>query len=349
MPDHPPIAGVPTTVTAFVGSTPIGSADTPTLVESYKAFAQEFGAGPGLPESVRLFFGDGGRQAWILRTDKPEDAIAQLSGVNLVCLPGVSRAAALKCALAYCATHRALLIADSPRGLSPEQVQEWTNESPLAGSDFAAIYYPWLKVADAANPKRTHIVPPSGAVAGVMTRIDETRGVWKAPAGREAGIAGIVGLEVAVADVETTALISAGVNAIRRMPSVGIAVWGARTVAGADGVQSDYKYVPVRRVSLFLEASIDAGLAWAVFEPNGPGLWSAVQDAISNFLFGLWKSGAFPANKPDEAFFVRCDATTMTQNDIDNGRLIVEIGFAPLHPAEFVIFRITKHLQPSVR
>jgi uncharacterized protein len=347
MSSNAPITGASTSVTAFIGSARTGPVDTPRKVVSYADFEREFGGGPMLGDAVRLFFGDGGESAWIVRTDTPETALDRLDEIdeaNLLCLPGLSTPALLKHAESACRERRALLIADAPHGLSPTLMQEWAENSPLAGSDFAALYYPWLKIADPVQPKKTHVVPPSGAVAGVIARTDIRHGVWKAPAGREAVIAGVVGLETAVSDVENTALSGSGVNAVRRMSSVGIAVWGARTLAGAEGVQSDYKYVPVRRLALFIEDSLDSGLQWVVFEPNGEDLWRAVQSTVSDFLFNLWRSGAFLGQTAKEAFFVRCDRTTMTDEDIQNGRLVIEIGFAPIHPAEFVILQIAKML-----
>jgi len=345
MSGHAPITGVATSVTVFIGSARSGTSNTPQQVQSYADFQRHFGGGPMLGDAVRLFFGDGGQTAWVIRSDKPESALDQLgkmARVNLVCLPGISTPALLKHADSVCRQLGAVLIVDPPHGLSPTHVQEWVADSPIAGSDFTAVYYPWLKVADAANPKKVHVVPPSGAVAGVIARTDAAQAVWKAPAGRGAVIAGTAGLETAVTDVENTALSAGGVNSVRRMPSVGIAVWGARTLAGADGVQSDYKYLPVRRLALFLEASIDSGLDWVVFEPNGEDLWQSVQNTVADFLQGLWQSAAFQGTTPTDAFIVRCDRTTMTQNDLDNGRLVVQIGFAPLHPAEFILLRITK-------
>ena len=343
-----PITGAATSVTVFLGSAKAGPSDTPRQVQSYADFLREFDGGPMLGEAVRLFFGDGGKSAWIIRTNDPESALEKLGEmqeVNLVCLPGLNDPALLKRAADACRERRALLIVDPPHGLSPTQMQGWAAESPLAGSDSAAVYYPWLKVADATHAKKTHTVPPCGAVAGVIVRTDAAHGVWKAPAGREAAIIGTAGLETSVSDVESTALTGAGVNAIRRMAGVGIAVWGARTLAGADDVQSEYKYVPVRRLALFLEDSLYRGLEWVVFEPNGEDLWRSVQSTVSDFLMNLWQSGAFQGSTAKDAFFARCDRTTMTETDIENGRLIVEIGFAPLHPAEFVIVQIQKMLQ----
>jgi phage tail sheath protein FI len=159
--------------------------------------------------------------------------------------------------------------------------------------------------------------------------------VWKAPA--NADVVGAVGLAHDVSAAEQAALADAGVNPIRRFPGRGILVWGARTL---DPQSLDWRYVPVRRFAIFLEASLGKGLAWAVFEPNGEPLWARVRASVEAFLVQLWRVGAFPANKPQEAFFVNCDRTTMTQADLDNGRLVCEVGVAPTRPAEFVIFRI---------
>jgi hypothetical protein len=180
--------------------------------------------------------------------------------------------------------------------------------------------------------------PPSAIAAGIYARLDQARGVWKAPAGGEATPNGIADLAQKVTTADAEKLQGASINAIRKFEGKGIMLWGARTFAATG--DSEWKYVNVRRLFLFLERSIEEGLSWAVFEPNGEDLWAQVRLEISSFLYMAWRAGAFPGTKPEEAYFLKCDRTTMTQNDVDNGRLIVLIGIAPIKPAEFVIFRI---------
>jgi phage tail sheath protein FI len=192
--------------------------------------------------------------------------------------------------------------------------------------------------ADSSTSK-IHAFPPCGFVAGIYAREDRTRGVWKAPAGPEATLVGAIGPAVAVTERDVAALTEHGVNAIRSLADH-IVVWGSRTLAGGAGSASDWKYVPVRRLGLFLEESILRGVAWAAFEPNAEPLWVRVRASVTDFLSGLWRQGAFAGNTAQASFFVRCGADTMTQEDIDAGHLTILIGVAPLKPAEFVIIRI---------
>jgi hypothetical protein len=177
-------------------------------------------------------------------------------------------------------------------------------------------------------------VPPSGFVAGIYARNDASKGVSKAPAGED--ITSAVGLEQLLDQNQSAALEQEGINVLRFFTGRGYLVWGARTVSS----DPQWKYVNLRRYFAYLEHSIDKGTQWAVFEPNGETLWANVRQSIANFLLNEWKSGALLGQKPEQAYFVRCDQTTMTQNDLDNGRLVVLIGVAPVQPAEFVIFRI---------
>ena len=225
---------------------------------------------------------------------------------------------------------------DTPPQLSIEQVQAVKGK---IDSTYAALYYPWITIGNpvaATDPLQpTEInVPPSGAVCGIYARTDIERGVWKAPANET--ITGAIGLERDVRFGEQEILNPLGINCVRALPNRGIRVWGARTISS----DPEWKYVNVRRYFLYLEASIDRGTQWAVFEPNGEALWANVRSTVSDFLYNEWVSGALLGTKPEEAFFVRCDRTTMTQNDLDNGRLVCLVGVAALKPAEFVIFRI---------
>ncbi len=228
---------------------------------------------------------------------------------------------------------------DAPRGVSDPATLD--PRKTIADSSHAAFYYPWLWVADAAGQKR--LVPPGGRVLGIYARTDLERGVAKAPANEV--VRGVIAPEFAVSDHLQDAINPFAVNAIREFPGRGIRVWGARTLT-SDPL---WKYVNVRRLFIFLEHSIDASLQWVVFEPNDEQLWAQVRDRVQQFLLGVWRDGALMGAKPEQAFFVKCDQTTMSMADINMGRLICEIGIAPVRPAEFVILRIlqrTAEAQP---
>ncbi len=204
---------------------------------------------------------------------------------------------------------------------------------------YAALYYPWIEVNDPIGTSSpTILMPPAGSIAGLYASIDGRRGVWKAPAGTEAGVGGIVKLADQVSDVKQDILNPFGVNAIRKMPGAGIVSWGARTLY----TNPEWKYIPVRRTAIMMEVSIYEGIQWAVFEPNDEPLWSLLRLNIGAFMMNLFRSGAFQGSTPDEAFFVKCDKETTTQVDIDLGKVNILVGFAPLKPAEFVIVKISQ-------
>jgi phage tail sheath protein FI len=205
--------------------------------------------------------------------------------------------------------------------------------SEIQDTKYAALYYPWIHVSDPQTGARK-IVPPGGHVLGVYARTDAERGVFKAPANEI--LRGALDLTAETDDSTQDVLNPRGINAIRKFPERGIRVWGARTLT-SDAL---WKYVSVRRLFIFLERSIYEGTQWVVFEPNDDRLWARVIDTIRLFLRSQWRLGALFGRTEDEAFFITCDRTTMTQDDILNGRLICEIGIAPVRPAEFVIFRI---------
>jgi len=203
-------------------------------------------------------------------------------------------------------------------------------------TSYAAFYYPWIRTPDPESGV-SRLVPPSGHVAGIYARTDTERGVWKAPANEI--VRGATDLEFTVDDQAQDVLNPRGVNAIRQFPGRGIRVWGARTLS----TNSLWKYVSVRRLFIFLERSIYEGTQWVVFEPNDERLWERVKDTIRLFLRIQWRNGALFGATENEAFFIACDRSTMSQDDISNGRLICEIGIAPVRPAEFVVFRIFQY------
>ena len=280
-------------------------------------------------------------------TDAFGDALNRLlalEDISIVAAPGSSAyAAPLPAAInqlliGHAETRRAYRIAvlDTPPNLEPGDVRALKS---LIDSSYAALYYPWIVVAnplagsDPTKPSQIPL-PPSGFVTGIYARSDIQRGVFKAPANET--VTGALGLQRDVRFGEQEVLNPLGINCIRTLPNRGIRVWGARTLSS----DPEWKYVNIRRYFLYLEASIDQGTQWAVFEPNGERLWANVQTTVSDFLYNEWLNGALLGATPKEAFFVRCDRTTMSQNDLDNGRLVCLVGVAAIKPAEFVIFRI---------
>ncbi|HMN44667.1 MAG TPA: phage tail sheath family protein [Povalibacter sp.] len=224
-----------------------------------------------------------------------------------------------------------------PGSVNPRDSSQWSIDS-----SYAAIYYPWLYVSDPQTGARVK-VPPGGYALGVYARTDTDRGVFKAPANEIAR--GVLDLEYDINDKQQDTLNPRGVNAIRKFPGRGIRIWGARTLTS----NALWKYVSVRRLFIFLERSIYEGTQWVVFEPNDYALWARVKDTIRLFLRSQWRQGALFGRTEDEAFFITCDKTTMSQDDILNGRLICEIGIAPVRPAEFVIFRIFQQTAEAQR
>jgi hypothetical protein len=241
----------------------------------------------------------------------------------------------------YCVNHRAFLVLDAP--------EDWSKNGNLNQDELkyaeirngmvkthSAIFYPRIKYSDAGTMK---YIGPSGMIAGLMSRTDSQRGVWKAPAGIEADLRGAFDLEVNLTDLENGVLNKQGVNCIRKFPN-GIVNWGARTLDGSDDFGSEWKYIPIRRLALFLEESLFRGTKWVVFEPNDEPLWAKIRLNITAFMMGLFRQGAFQGSTPDKAFFVKCDGETTTANDRNLGIVNIQVGFAPLKPAEFVIISI---------
>lgn len=235
----------------------------------------------------------------------------------------------------FCQRRRAFLIMDPPASWTDAQIASTGVNALRVGlvKDYSALFFPRLVIDDAGLKKP---VGPAGAMAGLFARIDGTRGVWKAPAGTEADLRGVVGLEQRFSDGENGFLNPRAVNTIRVFPN-GIVSWGARTMDGDDGFASEYKYIPIRRLALYMEESLYRGLKWAVFEPNDEPLWSQIRLNVGSFMHGLFRQGAFQGRTPKEAYFVKCDGETTTQADRNLGLVNVWVGFAPVKPAEFII------------
>jgi len=234
-----------------------------------------------------------------------------------------------------------MAVLDAPPGLTPQQVRGWRGETAMYDSAFAALYYPWIKVENpiGVNGDAEVYIPPSGHIAGVWARTDETRGVWKAPANDT--IRGCLDVAYGVTQNEQSVLNPIGINCIRPFGTRGIRIWGARTLAS----DSDWRYINVRRLFNMVETTILQGTQWAVFEPNDVALWEGVKRTLNAFLRGLWSAGALFGQSVDQAFYVKCDAETNPPESVDQGLLIVEVGIAPVKPAEFVVFRIAQHKQ----
>ncbi len=254
--------------------------------------------------------------------------------VSLMAVPGVTDPNVQLTLVAHCENLGSrFAVLDMPKDL--KKVDELITHRDIFDSNYAALYHPWLTVFDPLDKKNISI-PPSGSMLGIYARSDNTRGVHKAPANEV--VRGCVGLECQFNKGEQDILNPKGINLIRSFPGQGIRVWGARTATS----NSSWKYVNVRRLFIFIEESIKANTNWAVFEPNDEVLWVRVQRTISVFLTNLWRNGSLAGTSPEEAFFVNIGRNTMSQDDIDNGRLICVIGVAPVKPAEFVIFRISQ-------
>jgi phage tail sheath protein FI len=272
---------------------------------------------------------------------------------NLLCIPpdtreGDTPSTVYQTAMSYCKERRALLIVDSPDAWSANKdtaaakAKEGLAALGLSGEAArnAALYFPRVLEADPLRDGQIDTFVSCGIIAGVMARTDTARGVWKAPAGLDAAINGIQGLNVSLNDAENGMLNPLGINCLRVFPVNGRVVWGARTLRGADQLADEYKYVPIRRLALFIEESLYRGTQWVVFEPNDEPLWAQIRLNIGAFIHNLFRQGAFQGQTPRDAYFVKCDKETTTQNDINLGIVNIVVGFAPLKPAEFVIIQI---------
>jgi phage tail sheath protein FI len=273
------------------------------------------------------------------------EALGEIDDIAIVALPdGGTYADAETCAqatdrlISHAETLRyRIAVVDAPQGSSMTEIRSFRGRFD---TKYAAIYHPWIEIFDPTErpaqgaPPRRLLLPPSGFVTGIYARSDIERGVHKAPANEV--VRGLTRFEANINKARQDVLNPEGVNALRFFEGRGNRVWGARTMSS----DPEWKYVNVRRLFIYIEHSIDKGTQWAVFEPNGPKLWANVRQTLEDFLLVLWRDGALLGDKPEQAYFVRCDRTTMTQNDLDNGRLICLIGVAPVKPAEFVIFRI---------
>ena len=326
------IEGVSTSTAGFVGVTSVGPTDSPILVSSLAELEASFGAACVLWQAARAFFAQGGSRLFVQRIADSDDyegglrALEQVPEIAIVAAPGAPIAQAL---VEHAERMRyRFAILDCPSGRTVDEVIALRD---AIDSSRAALYYPWLRAPEAGSAAEIE-APPSGFVAGIFAGSDVSGG--GAPA--DEPVAGAVGLETIPSDRDLELLNAHGINSFRPLPEGRIRLWGGRTLSA----DPEWRYVNVRRYFNYLEHSIDRGTQWTVFEPNGEELWAKLRASISDFLLAEFRKGALAGDRPEEAFFVRCDRSTMTQDDVDDGRLVCLVGVAPVRPAEFVVIQI---------
>jgi len=371
-----PAAGTPANAagTAYTQA----AALTPVAINSWMEFTQNFGGiqavNQYLAQAVFGFFNNGGTRCWVIRIsatvtiDLINNALGQLESIDEIAIvaaplpppaPADDDAASQallnqihNAIVTHCQTmQNRVAVLDSARDIANNHLVITTDASGIwRPADntygYGAFYFPWITVADptSSTPGASVAVPPSGHLAGVYTRSDAERGVFKAPANEI--MLGALDLRYPVSKILQGTLNLDGVNCIRSFQGT-VKVYGARTLASHAGAVSEWQYVNVRRLINFLRESIDAGMQWAVFEPNGPDLWSKVRRNVGAFLNGQWAAGALVGITPEQAFYVRCDETTNPPDVRAQGQLVTEIGVAPVQPAEFVVFRLTQWAGPG--
>ncbi|HEX5321210.1 MAG TPA: phage tail sheath C-terminal domain-containing protein [Stellaceae bacterium] len=280
-------------------------------------------------------------------------ALEQADLFNLLCIPPYHSPVdsidvdpnLVAAAAAYCEQRRAMMLLDAPKNwlsltIATTQFNDADNDFIGTRSANAALFFPRLKLVNPLRNNQSEVSSAIGAIAGVFARTDGQRGVWKAPAGLDATLTGVPQLSVPLTDPENGELNPLGVNCLRAFPIGGRVIWGSRTLRGADQLADEYKYIPVRRTALYIEESLYRGLKWVVFEPNDDPLWAQIRLNVGAFMHDLFRRGAFQGSSPRDAYFVKCDKETTTQNDINLGVVNVVVGFAPLKPAEFVIIQL---------
>jgi Bacteriophage tail sheath protein len=352
--DTTAIEGVPTSTAAFVGATAEGPTEGPLLICGLAEFERTYGDGRPLTfadddapadnflwHAARAFFANGGARLYVQRVVGADDRRPVASDYEsalkrLEHTPEIAVVAAPGASIAEVLVDHAERMRYRFAVLDPEPGQTVDEVSALRerlDSSYGALYYPWVRAPDPVANSEIDL-PPSGYVAGIFARTDTSRGVFRAPANEP--LESALGLETTLSDDDAERLNSRGINPLRHFQDGEVRVWGARTVSS----DPEWKYVNVRRYFVYLEHSIDRGTQWTVFEPNDEALWANVRASISDFFLNEFRAGALAGDRPDDAFFVKCDRSTMTQEDLDNGRLICLVGVAPIRPAEFVIIRI---------
>lgn len=335
-------------------TTPVPSGAPPlsiTLPSSTTATALDGGTGPTPGKDGTTLQPDTAAfETQLTSTTAGYSVLANVPIFNILCVPGETTAGIVADLQKFCVTERAFLIVDSDytavvgtgsSGLSktgPADSTGATLVNQYAGN--SAFYFPWVLAPDPQAGFRPALFPPCGFVAGIYAATDASRNVWKAPAGINASLAGAVGLQYVITDIQNGMLNPLGVNCLRQFQTYGNVVWGSRTIAGSDAAGSQWKYVPIRRVALYLESSLYEGTQWAVFEPNDETLWGQIRLSVGSFMQGLFLEGAFAGTTPQQAYFVKCDAENNPASSVALGVVNILVGFAPLYPAEFVVIQI---------
>ncbi len=360
------IEGVPTSSAAFIDIFQQGPLNKAMQVTSFAEFERAFrglDAGSEASYAILQYFLNGGKSAWVVRVDGGATAetivgdpaaktgMHALDGIapnifNILTIPAAANldqnsfTAVISAAEKYCSEKRAFLIVDIPPTINTkDKMLSWMETNDCLRHHNAAIYFPRLEIPDPLNAGSSRNVGASGTLAGVYARMDGACGVWKTPAGGAADLRG-ASVTVQINDSENGALNALGINALRNFPTIGNVSWGARTLAGSYQEASEWKYIPVRRLALYIEESLYQGSKWANFEPNDELLWTQIRLSFGVFMTNLFRVGAFQGTKAGDAFFIKCDGTTTSQDDIDRGIVNIVVGFAPLAPAEFVVIYI---------
>ncbi|MCG8491676.1 MAG: phage tail sheath subtilisin-like domain-containing protein, partial [Sneathiellales bacterium] len=328
-------------------------ADLPAEPPMDSSSAVAVGGEDSEPLEINDYIGDEDGKAGIY-------ALKKVPIFNILCIPpdnpeGDTDNLVYSTAASFCVKRNAMLIIDPPAKWSTEY--QGGNLSNISLNDLGSfgapegrssvVYFPRIVIEDALLNGAKRTFPASGAMAGQWSLADTSTGVWKAPAGLTSAIDGVAGLEISMSDADDGVLNPQGINCLRTFPVGGTVVWGARTMRGATALADEYRYVPVRRLLLYIMDWLEVNTRWAVFEPNDEKLWSELRLNIGSFMKGLYKDGALVGSKPDEAYFVRCDASTTTKEDQDNGIVRVQVGFAPVKPAEFVVITVQQVQQSA--
>ena len=360
------IVGVSTATPVLIGTFPSGPSFTPRKVRSHQEGDRIFG---GLQTNhlsslvMKQFFENGGKEIWIVsigRTTRGQPklllkGLLQLSHIpsfTILLIPETTHlsdreaAKVFQTAIPIIEQQRAVYLIDPPQQdairQSVKSLALWYKSQPFIRHPNLILYHPRIHIPSMASAALPITIPPSGTLAGLFARLDETRGVWKAPAGMEATLMGVMGLEQLLTSQDVTLLESGNINALKQTSPTTFVAWGSRTLSP----DPEWRYVPVRRTALFLESSIKQGLTWTVFEPNDEPLWKQIRQLVGDFLTSLFRQGAFQGTKPQDAFFVKCGRDTITAKDQAAGLLHILVGFAPLKPAEFVTLRISQKVSP---
>ena len=352
-----PIAGAPTGIAAFVGWAAQGPTDGAILLRSWSDFETQFGGFDPrfyLGYAVSHFFANGGQQAYVVRLAADGNggaaaSAAMMTGVHLLdavpafgllAVPGETDPGLIAQLQAYCTGRKSFLIVDSAPGSTFATLQNGP-DSLMTGTNAinSAFFFPWLNALD-AQQNVTRPFPPSGFVAGLYAATDAARGVWRSPAGLRTNLTGESGPVLGLTDPQIGVLSAHAINCIRHIAQFGDVVWGDRTLAGSDQAGSQWKYISVRRLFIYIEQSLSNGTQWTVFEPNNEQLWAQLRSSVGAFMQALFLQGAFQGTAPAQAYFVKCDAGNNPQSSVDQGVVNIQVGFAPLYPAEFIMIQI---------